>query len=227
MDVPYWLVLASLGVLTFLGLAIWAVASIAFPLMQIYSVEAGLALASLFVGVTFWVALGERSLRRGRLRSASNLYRLGALSAIEFEEAASELFRLQGYIVVENRRPDDEDGGVDLEIAKGDEKLLVQVKNKWEDVGVREARELWGLVASEHADGAVFVTSRGFTPRAVEFASGKRFELIDGQAFLTLRAQLLPSASGTPDHDPVVSAGFARHLSTLANPACPKCGNPW
>lgn len=60
----------------------------------------------------------------------------------------------------------------------------------------------------------------------MEFASAKRFELIDGQAFLTLRAQLLPSASGTPDHDPVVSAGFARHLSTLANPACPKCGKP-
>jgi restriction system protein len=184
----------------------------------------GGGLASVFLALAFWIALGERALRRQRLRSASNLYRLRALSAIDFEEAASELFRLQGYVVVENKRPDDEDGGVDLELARGGETFLVQVKHKWDEVSVKDVRELWGLVAAEGAEGGVFVTASRFSVRAVEFAEGKRLELIDGEAFLRLRAELLPTAGVVADHDPVVAEGFASYLAGLNAPACRKCG---
>ena len=226
MDLPLWVVLAGLSVFWLAGIVLWAAMGIFVPALRGFALLVGFGLACLFLAAAFWIGLGERSLRRRRLVGASNLYRLGALSSIEFEEAVSELFRLQGFVVLENKRPDHADGGVDMEITKRGETLLVQVKHKWAPVGVRDLRELWGIVASEGADGGVFVTSQGFTDSAREFAHGKRFDLIDGETFLRLRASALPTSKQTLGHDPVVSEGFAQHLAAQTAPACRKCGKP-
>lgn len=225
MDVPYWLVLVALVALWLIFLLGLAAVGLFLPAARATQSSIAGLLTLGFVIAAFWIALGERSVRRHHLRIASDLHRLGALSPIEFEHAASELFRLEGYLVTENRDPADEDGGVDFEVARAGETLLVQCKHKWSDVSVKDVRELWGLVASEGATGGIFVTSGRFTERAREFAHGKSLRLVDGEDFLRLRATLLPGAGDHIDErDPAVSEGYARHLSTLSPPACPKCG---
>lgn len=224
MDLPPLVALLSLGVLWLLSITGYGLLSIFIPRFRGLELLVGSGLATLYLALAFWMGLGERALRRQRLSGASDRYRLGALSSIEFEEAAGELFRLQGYLVTENKRPDREDGGVDFEIAKNGQTLLVQVKHKWNDVGIKDIRELWGIVAGEGADGGVFVTGGRFSQRALEFAHGKNLTLIDADAFLRLRAQFLPVSADAPEHHPLISEGFARHVAALTPPRCMKCG---
>ena len=185
-----------------------------------------LLLIGYFVGL-FWLASRDRVLRRRRLQQASSIYRLWALMPDDMADMATELFRLEGYVVTENKRPDEADGGVDFEIAKAGKTWLVQVKHWRQEVGVDKARELWGLVADEGATGGVLVGTSGFTAAAREFAEGKDLRLIDGPEFLSLRSQLATiRPTDVDDFDPLVSVGFARYLATIQPPACPTCGKP-
>lgn len=180
-----------------------------------------------FFGGLFWLSSRERLLRRRRLEQASTAHRLLTLMPDEMADMAAELYRLQGYLVTENKRPDQEDGGVDFEIAKQGQTWLAQVKHWRQEVSVREVRELWGVVASEGAAGAILIGTSGFTERAREFSAGKDLTLVDGPQFLKLRAalpSLAPSSDGEPD--PMVSEGFVAHLANMHHPACPKCAKP-
>lgn len=227
MELPTWL---FLGILTFgVILALLGVvvidAAIGHPNLLLTALTPVL-LVAFFAGL-FWLASRERLLRRRRLQQASSMYRLWALMPDDMADMATELFRLEGYVVTENKRPDEADGGVDFEIDKAGKTWLVQVKHWRHEVGVDKARELWGLVADEGAAGGVLLGTSGFTDAAREFADGKDLRLIDGPEFLSLRSQLAtikPADIG--DVDPLVSAGFARYLVTIQPPACPTCGKP-
>jgi hypothetical protein len=180
--------------------------------------------AVLFCGGLYWVAVRERLLRRRRLAQVSSAYQLLVLLPDEMEDMATELFRLQGYVVTENKRPDLADGGVDFDIFKQGKTWLVQVKHWRTEVTVKEPRELWGLVASESAAGGVLIGTSGFSAPAREFAEGKDLRLIDGPEFLRLRSQITHlHAAEIGDPDPLISDGFARHLATVHHPACPRC----
>lgn len=77
------------------------------------------------------------SWRKGRmLDSQKNIETLGKLNWKEFEELVSEVYRRQGYFVLEN--PDEgADGGVDLRLRKDGKKIYVQCKHwKASKVGV-------------------------------------------------------------------------------------------
>jgi hypothetical protein len=118
MEVPKW---TFFGILTFGAiLAVVAVvvinAAIGHPNLAL-AVIGPLLLIVFFVGL-FWVASRERLLRRRRLQQASSMYRLLGLMPDDMADMATELFRLEGYLVTENKRPDEADGGVDFEIAK-------------------------------------------------------------------------------------------------------------
>ncbi len=180
-----------------------------------------------FFGGLFWLSSRERLLRQRLLQQSSTSHRLMLLMPDEMADMAAELYRQQGYVVTENKRPDLEDGGVDFEITKHGKTWLVQVKHWRQDVTVKEARELWGIVASERAAGGVLIGTSGFTERAREFAEGKDLTLVDGPKFLTLRSELprfKRSADGIADA--MVSEGFVAHLAGVHRPACPKCGKP-
>ena len=140
---------------------------------------------------------------------------------------AAELYRLQGYAVTENKRPDLNDGGVDFDISKRGKTWLVQVKHWRQEVSVKEARELWGIVASEGAAGGILIGTSGFSPPAWEFAEGKDLSLIDGPRFLKLRSEL-PALKGSIEvpADVMVTVGFLRHFAGVHRPVCPKCGKP-
>ncbi len=181
--------------------------------------------AVLFCGGLYWVAIRERLIRRRRLAQVSTAYQLLALLPDEMADMATELFRLQGYVVTENKRPDLADGGVDFDIFKHGKTWLVQVKHWRTEVTVKEPRELWGLVASESAAGGVLIGTSGFSGPAREFAEGKDLRLIDGPELMRLRSQingLHLAEIGNPD--PLISDGFAHHLAAVHHPACPRCG---
>jgi restriction system protein len=99
---------------------------------------------------------------RGRRKALlRDVEQAGAASAIEhmrwreFEMLVGESFRLQGYRVQETGG-NGADGGVDLEMWRGNERFLVQCKH-WKafKVGVGVVRELYGVMAARGATGGL------------------------------------------------------------------------
>ena len=120
-----------------------------------------------------------------RIAQGENESSLNALSWREFEMMVGEAFRKQGYKVTET--PEGPDGGVDLVLEKGVKKILVQCKHwKAQKVGVKTARELFGVLVDSGADEVNIVCSGKFTIDAKEFVKNKAIYLIDGEQLLTL-----------------------------------------
>jgi restriction system protein len=131
-----------------------------------------------------------------RLRSRAMLDRarrgatdsIASLSRQDFERLVAEGFRHRGFLVTE-RGGGEPDGGIDLALARGNERFLVQCKQwKAQSVSVLVVRELHAVMAAEQAVGGFAVTSGTFSMDARKFASGRNIELIDGRglgAFFT------------------------------------------
>ena len=104
----------------------------------------------------------------------------------ELEQVVGAAYERLGY-QLERRGGAHADGGVDLELRRAGERVLVQCKywKTWQ-VGVRPVRELWGVVASEGATRAIIVTTGGYSAAARDFAKDKAIELLDGPALTSL-----------------------------------------
>jgi len=143
-----------------------------------------------------------------------------ALSWQDFERLVGEGFRHRGFQVTQ-RGGAGPDGGVDLGLAKGHERFLVQCK-QWraQQVGVSVVRELYGVMAAERVAGGFVVTSGSFTKDARTFAAGRNIELLDGRALGEL---LREGRSSVP-----MPADLTTHTggSTPAAPSCPQCRTP-
>lgn len=139
----------------------------------------------------------------------------------EFEGLIQEAFRLRGYSV---RRVggDGPDGGVDLILDRGAEKVLVQCK-QWRAmrVGVSVVRELYGVMAAQGAAAGIVVTSGSFTPDAVEFASGRNVRLIAGPELM----ELIREAKASAPREVSAVRPNGPSSSTTAT-GCPRCGSP-
>ena len=142
------------------------------------------------------------------------------LSWREFETLVGEGFRRRGFEVAE-RGGAGPDGGVDLALARGHERFLVQCK-QWraQQVGVAVVRELYGVMAAERVAGGYVVTSGTYTKDARQFASGRNIELIDGGALNTF---LRNSPKDAPASS---SARVAANSSANRTPMCPTCRTP-
>jgi restriction system protein len=144
---------------------------------------------------------------------------VSSLSWQEFERLVGEGFRQRGFQVTERGRAGP-DGGVDLALARGHERFLVQCK-QWraQQVGVSVVRELYGVMAAERVAGGYVVTSGSFTKDAKEFSAGRNIELIDGKGLSALlrdgQSAIRPIES-TPEMPPVGPKA----------PSCPKCRSP-
>ena len=147
------------------------------------------------------------------LDKQKDLGTIRSLSWRRFETLVGEAYRRQGYAVSGNAT-DGPDGGVDLVLKKDGTTLLVQCKQwrAWK-VGVKVMREVFGVMADRHADGAIIVTSGHFTLEARSFAAGKPIELIEGQQL----AELVLSVRDGP-------AATAPHAGAASRKICPKCG---
>ena len=149
---------------------------------------------------------------------------LDGMSWREFEMLVGEGFRLQGYQVVETGGGG-ADGGVDLVLAKGGEKFLVQCK-QWRafKVGVDVVRELYGVMAARGATGGFVVTSGRFSDAAASFATGRNVKLIDGPSLHGLLRQAQASKGRAPVLAvPVDTVPTAMPTNTTTAPVCPIC----
>ena len=89
-----------------------------------------------------------------------------------FEELVAEAFRRQGYRVTEGGFG--ADGGIDLELRKGDERVIVQCKQwKAQKVGVSVVREMFGVLTASNASRVFIICSGKFTQQAIDFALSK------------------------------------------------------
>ena len=150
--------------------------------------------------------------RKGELlEKQTGIGTLRTISWREFEELVGEAYRRKGFIVTETGGGG-ADGGVDLVLRRGGEKLLVQCKHwKMDKVGVKVVRELYGVVAAESASGGIVISSGTFTQEAKDFARGKQLELLDGPVLLNLIAEVQKSS--------------AIHIKKTDDNVCPICGS--
>jgi restriction system protein len=190
-----------------------------------YVVGAVPATVAMLAGFAGWEARGRCAVF---LRQNLDTEWMNRLSWQEFERQVAEIYREQGY-TVEETGGGGADGGVDLRLRKEGKTAIVQCK-QWRTykVGVKPVRELFGIMAAERADRAVFITSGTYTDEAIRFAEGKALDLIDGAELWvmlrqfqgSLRQSLQPeSVAGRPPSPNQTERGIP------PRPRCPKCGN--
>lgn len=79
------------------------------------------------------------------------------------------------------------DGGIDVRLFKSDlpkPLAIVQCKAWTAAVGVKEVRELLGIMAHEKVARGIFITTGSYTRDALEFGRANPIQLLDGPAFL-------------------------------------------
>ena len=166
----------------------------------------------------------QQWLRSRLLDQQQGLVTIRALTWQNFESLVGEAFRRQGYSVVQHggAAPD---GGIDLVLAKGGAKAVVQCK-RWRErqIGVMLVRELYGGMTAEGANEAILVTCGEYTGDARRFAEGKPIRLINGEALLEMVRTVQQLAGFRPDNEPqsVIVADLPR-VDTA--PDCPECGS--
>lgn len=202
---------------------VWA-AVIRFPPLQNLGLifGGGFAVLCLLAG---WKGAQFRARQRAFLGAKIDMDWVRGLSWRGFERQMAEVYRQKGY-EVEETGGGGADGGIDLKLFKEGRTTIVQCKHwKTWKVGVREIRELFGVMTSEQADAAIFITSGRYTSDAQQFAEGKPIELIGQDEFLELVRQFQrdlkkQSAPAEP------AEAFPEELSTMPPPRCPKCRQP-
>jgi len=187
--------------------------------------------------------------RRAQFEAAKTLEDIRNMSWREFETFVGEVFRRQGYSV-EETGGGGADGGIDLIVRSGSEKMLVQCK-QWRtyQVGVKIVREMYGLLMAEDADRVFIVSVGSYTKDAADFARGKPIELIDGDKLVKLRnehgaghetecenARMRECANAIEEHvrwskgkkeSPVISHQLSGlEEGTPEPPSCPRCNSP-
>lgn len=112
-------------------------------------------------------------------------------SGLAFEMICMELLRRRNFDVRTTRRTSD--GGIDLIAWSNDPfvggKYIVQCKDWTNPVGASVVRDLYGVVHSEDANKGILIAASTFTQQALDFANGKRLELINGSMLKFLVAQ--------------------------------------
>ena len=143
----------------------------------------------------------------------------------DFELLVGEIFRMQGYSVVETGGGG-ADGGIDLILKKDNELFLVQCK-QWRayKVSVNVVRELLGVMVAKSAAGGFVVTSGIFTAEAQSFAKGQNIDLIDDVKLVAMIEKVTENNSSQTANKLMASLKTLpeTEISTIA-PNCPKCG---
>jgi restriction system protein len=151
-----------------------------------------------------------RSLHRRKLLDNQSAFdSIQAISWQQFEMLCGETYRRKGFSVEENGLGG-ADGGIDLILRSGGETWLVQCK-RWKTfkVGVREVRELYGILTAERAQRGIFITCGQYTQDALTFAADKPLNLVDGRRYSNPCARFNPIRSWDRTGRP---HGFIRHL---------------
>lgn len=142
------------------------------------------------------------------LDQQTNLNSIRQLHWKNFEELVAEAYRRLGYQVTEGELGPD--GGIDIELRKDGELLLVQCKQwKARKVGVSIIREMYGVLTASNANEIIIICSGRFTQEAYSFALDKPMTLMDGYKL----SALIQDVQSSPA------------LSNEKQALCPRCRN--
>jgi len=112
------------------------------------------------------------------------------------------------------------DGGIDVKLYKSDSgKPLAIVQCKaWntQQVGVKEVRELLGVMAHTQVARGIFITTGAYTQDAMRFGEANPIQLLDGTAFCARMSELPHEKQET-----LLQFAFAGDFAT---PTCASCG---
>lgn len=98
-------------------------------------------------------------------------------SGHEFEQEVAKVYRTQGYKAEVSRASGD--GGIDIVLTKGTEKITVQCKHHKKAVSPAVIRDLYGTTLAQKFSKGILVSLYGFTKGTVDFARGKPIQLVD------------------------------------------------
>lgn len=154
-------------------------------------------------------------------RDAAPQWNATVFDAIEwrrFEAVCSALFAQAGFETrTQSHGPD---GGVDIWLHSKNASgpvSVVQCKHwRGKQVGVKEVREFFGVMASQGLRRGTYATSSTFTPDAMAFAKSNGIHLLDGAGLLGLIGQR------TPDQQQALLA--VAFEGDHARPTCASCG---
>jgi len=215
-QLPWW-ISVCVAVVVFVGLR-YIVPSIETdsPLLKSF---AGFCPHIAWIAIIFLFPAAHSALesvrKKKQLDRQDGIETIHSLSWKEFEELLAEAYRRDGYRVRENESAGP-DGGVDIEIEKDGNLYLIQCKHwKSNKVGVKEVRELYGVVTKRKATGGVVVTSGMFTQEAKNFASDQPIDLIEGN-------QLVEMIRNVQKRRVEIKARNSSEDSKI----CPVCGKP-
>jgi hypothetical protein len=157
----------------------------------------------------------QRSLQEKRDTQPSVHERLKAIDWFQFEKLVSAIYEVPGC-TVKRLGGAKADGGIDLLVENGGQRLIVQCKH-WRNwtVGVRHIRELLGAMTDAKVETGVLVTLRGCTQDATEFAKKHNIHIVD-EAELVKSMQM---TDGSLDQRVIAILDDKRKF-------CPKCERP-
>jgi restriction system protein len=191
------------------------------PLLTLGIIMGGFgALACLAGGFKSWQ---RRNRQQAFVGETVDLGWVNRLSWREFERQLASVYRQDGY-QVEECGGSGPDGGVDLRLTRGNERVLVQCKHwkSWK-VGVPVVRELYGVQMAEGATKAIVITSGRISREAETFAEGKPMELVSGDDLLVLLRRFQRKLAVSLGQS-VPEAMAPKLQSASTAPACPRCG---
>ena len=95
----------------------------------------------------------------------------------QFETEVAKVYQTYGYKTTVSKAGGD--GGIDIVLTKGKEKIAVQCKHHAKPVSPAVVRDLYGTILANGYSHGILVSLRGFTQGTKDFAKGKPIELID------------------------------------------------
>lgn len=146
-----------------------------------------------------------------------NIESLRSLEWKRFEILCAKYYEATGFKAV--TIASGADGGIDVKLFKTDPKLpiaIIQCKAWSKAVGVKEIRELLGVMAHEKVMRGIFITNGAYTPDALAFGASNPIQLLDGNAFLQ-KIQALDSSA----QERLKTFAFDGDYKT---PTCASCG---
>lgn len=164
---------------------------------------------------------GMQTQASGVATASPRVWSLDALRSLEwkrFELLCAKYYEAMGFFSETIRCGPD--GGIDVKLYRVDpEKPLAVVQCKaWANVavGVKEIRELLGVMAHEKIGRGVFITTSSYTPQALEFGATNPLQLLDGPQFVE-KLRSLPPAQQIK----LLQFAFEGDYTT---PTCASCG---
>jgi len=128
------------------------------------------------------------------------IFRVDALSGLEFEQFLADLMRSVGYDVQETKPSHDQ--GADLFVQRFGRRVVVQAKRYAENVGNAAVQQALAAKAHFACDGAMVMTNSYFTASAKELAQSVGVDLVDRDGLrdmLDTYNQLMIESSGGSD----------------------------